>query len=122
MDTPISERRRQGERYTQCDLDYDNERFASSGGLSQHNREAGFQPAFQDTESGCVYRSRFSDGNPAPIHLLDGLPRALRQDNGDGTARSYKPTLVAGFLRADRFYTREQAAQALITRSHSQQI
>lgn len=117
MDTPTPERRHHAERYSQCDLDYDNERFASTGGLSQHNREAGFLPAFQDTETGCVYRSRFSDGSPAPIHLLDGLPRALQRDNGDGTAMTFKPTLVAGFLRADRFYTREQAAQALSTDS-----
>lgn len=62
-----------------------------------------FSPAFLDTETRTVYRSRFFDGRPAPCHLLEGLPPAVVG----------KRSLVCGFLRKGRFYTRAQAAAAL---------
>ena len=83
---------------------------------SENNREEGFVPAFLDTATGHVYRSCFANGTPAPIHLLDGLPGDLViARDADRRAIAFKPTLVAGFLRADRFYTREQAAHCVST-------
>jgi hypothetical protein len=91
-----------------------NRRFKGSGGVSQENRGGGFLPAFADTATGATYPSRFADGRPAPIHLLDGLPDewvVARSANGRVTA--VKDSVVAGFLRAGRFYTRAQAAEAM---------
>jgi hypothetical protein len=91
-----------------------NRRYEGTGGVSQENRGSGFLPAFADTVTGATYPSRFADGRPAPIHLLDGLPAELvvaRSANGRVTA--VKDSVVAGFLRAGRFYTRAQAAEAM---------
>ena len=45
--------------------------------------------------TGSIHLLRFADGRRAPIHLLDGLPKRLA-------------------LRRGRFYTREQAAMAMM--------
>jgi hypothetical protein len=49
----------------------------------------------------------------APIHLLCGLPDewVVTRDSA-GCVSSVKASVVAGFLRDGRFYTRQQAAQA----------
>ena len=51
-----------------------NRRFLRTGGVSVGNRGHGFHPAFVDRETGTVYIARFTDGRPAPMHILDGLP------------------------------------------------
>lgn len=107
-----------GESGHPLDLVYENLHFGATGGVSENNREAGFVPAFKDTTTGRVYRSRFANGAPAPIHILDGLPAELvvRRDGDSGTV-AFKETLVSGFLRADHFFTREEAAE-LVTALH----
>ncbi len=88
--------------------------FRGSGGVSEENRSSGFAPAFLDSETGNIYLARFADGRQAPMHLLDGLPNELiitRQSSG--TVSAVKATVIAGFLRRRRFFTREQAARAL---------
>ena len=104
----------QNQTYSQAELIRENAQFGMTGGVSENNREEGFVPAFQDIATGRVYRSCFANGNPAPIHLLDGLPDELVIAR-DATRRTVAltPTLVAGFLRSDCFYTREQAAQCV---------
>ena len=49
----------------------------------------------------------------APAHLIVGLPRqwAVAFD-GDGAILALKPTITAGFVRDDVFFTREEAASA----------
>jgi hypothetical protein len=85
--------------------------FKGTGGVSAGNRSQGFAPAFLDMETGSVYLARFADGRPAPMHLLDGLPRELIVSrDAAGRCLAVKRSLVAGFVQADRFYTREQAA------------
>ncbi|MDX1655775.1 MAG: hypothetical protein R3310_11255 [Candidatus Competibacteraceae bacterium] len=92
-------------------LSQENLAFAGSRGVSHNNRGRGFVPAFLDTESGRVQRAKFRDGSPAPMHLLDGLPEAWITDRlPSGRVLAVKGSVVAGFLRAGRFYTREQAA------------
>ena len=95
-------------------LHRENQTYQHSGGVSPNNRDAGFHSAFRDNATGRVYLSRFGDGRPAPLHLLDGLPDELieRRDAG-GRVVAAKQTVIAGFLRADRFYTRRQAARVL---------
>jgi hypothetical protein len=85
--------------------------FKGTGGVSAGNRSQGFAPAFLDTETGSVYLARFADGRPAPMHLLDGLPRELIVSrDAAGHCLAVKRSLVAGFAQAGLFYTREQAA------------
>lgn len=89
--------------------------YRGTGGSSEGNREAGFVPAFIDSRTGAVYRSTFADGRPAPLHLLDGLPEQLVvRRNRQGRVTAARGTLLAGFLRDGRFYTREEAARALV--------
>ena len=88
-----------------------NRAFRGTGGVSANNRSLGFAPAFLDTQTGAVYQARFADGRPAPMHLLEGLPPALVvARDAMGRVMALKPTVLAGFLREERFYTRDQAA------------
>lgn len=90
----------------------ENRSYRGTGGISQNNRRAGFLPAFRDIETGRVEISRLSGGTPAPIHLLGGLPEewVVGRDAAGGVS-TVKASVVAGFLRGGRFYTREQAAR-----------
>ncbi len=93
-------------------LHEENRLFNSTGGVSAGNRCLGFRPAFKDTSSGKVYLSCFADGRPAPIHVLDGLPKALTQVQQASTC-IMKHCVIAGFVLDDIFYTREEAAKAV---------
>lgn len=89
----------------------ENSQFHGTSGVSAGGRSLGFIPAFRDSVSGRAYPSRFADGRPAPIHLLDGLPETLViERRPDGTVTAVKQTVVSGFLRDGQFYTRDQAA------------
>ncbi len=72
--------------------------FAGSGGVSRNNASLGMAPGFLDIRTGRIHRSRYADGSPAPVHLLEGL-------------REIREYLIAGFIYEERFYTREQAAR-----------
>ncbi len=86
--------------------------FEGTHGISEGNRHLGFVPGFLDRETGSVYRSCGCDGTPCFIHILDGLPDHLVVErNAWGRVSSVKGSVVAGFLRDGRFYTREQAAE-----------
>lgn len=92
-----------------------NRRFKGSGGISQKNRAGGFLPAFADMHTGATHLSCFADGRPAPVHLLDGLPSDwVVARSPDGRVTAVKDAVVAGFVREGRFYTREQAAEAMM--------
>lgn len=96
---------------TRCRLRRQNDEFAGSDGVSSAGRSLGFIPAFRDSETGQIYRSCFQDGTPAPCHLLEGLPATLSVTRDTrGRIVAVKGTVVVGFLRAGRFYTREEAA------------
>lgn len=101
MDAPMTK---------QC-LQQESVAYQGSGGVSGENRANGFMPAFCDSCTGRVYLSRFREGHLAPFHLLDGLPDevVLRRD-GAGRAMVAKSSLVSGFVRNGRLYTRDQAA------------
>ncbi|MEE4377449.1 MAG: hypothetical protein V2J55_08045 [Candidatus Competibacteraceae bacterium] len=101
-----------GSEVTPETLKQQNAAFCGTGGVSGNNQAAGFQSAFLDQATGCIYPSCYSNGQPAPMHLLDGLPDELvLQKDTAGRAVAVKQTVVAGFLLAGLFYTREQAAQ-----------
>ena len=91
-----------------------NESYRGSGGRSEENRDYGFRPAFFDYASQKLYLSRFVDGNPAPMHLLDGLPDEVVVDRTpSGRVLRIRASLVAGFERKGMFYTRKAAARAV---------
>lgn len=97
-----------------CDLQTQNERFAGTGGISGNNRAAGFVPAYLNTATGEALASRFEDGRPAPVHVLDGLPDSwIAGRDARGCVTRTKRDVIAGFLRDGRFFTREAAALAL---------
>ncbi|HUI98767.1 MAG TPA: hypothetical protein VLY46_00950 [Usitatibacter sp.] len=91
-----------------------NESYRGSGGRSEENRDYGFRPAFFDYASQKLYLSRFADGNPAPMHLLDGLPEEVVVDRApSGRVLRTRASLVAGFERKGMFYSRKAAARAV---------
>ncbi len=91
-----------------------NTAYANTGAVSQNNRQNGFVPGFQDLSTGKTEISRFANGEPAPIHMLDGLPEdwvASRDD--DGHVASTKNGIIAGFIRSGKFFTREDVLQIM---------
>lgn len=91
-----------------------NQAYRGSSGVSAGNRVHGFRPAFLDQVTGTAYLSRFATGYAAPVHVLDGLPDELvTRRNTRGSVTAVRTGVIAGFLRDDVFYTREQAAIAL---------
>jgi hypothetical protein len=85
--------------------------YAKTGGVSQENRHSGFSPAYLDALTGTVLPSRYSNGDLAPIHVLDGLPpRWVRERDPQCRVLKARPGIIAGFLRDGRFYTRDEAA------------
>jgi hypothetical protein len=100
--------------YTCEHIEAENRAFCGTGGISQNNATRGFVPAFCDRTTGQVYRSCFANGCPAPIHVLDGMPDELvLARNAQGRAVALHPCVIAGFIRDQCFYTREQAANLL---------
>jgi hypothetical protein len=99
--------------YTYERLREENETFAGTGGVSEHNATERFLPAFLDRSTGRVEPARREDGAPAPMHLLYCLPDewVAARDAG-GCIIALKDSIVAGFVRDGVFYTREQAADA----------
>jgi hypothetical protein len=91
-----------------------NRRFKGTGGVSQENRSQRFSPAFLDARTGTIFLSRFADGRVAPVHVLDGLPQELVVERAaSGRVTAIRESVVAGFIRFGRFYTREQAAASV---------
>lgn len=89
-----------------------NEEFSGTGGRSQENRSRGFRPAFMDMVTHVIFCSCFADGTSAPVHLLDGLPdEAVASRDACGHVVCAKASIVAGFVREGRFYSREEAAR-----------
>ena len=82
--------------------------------LAAESGDDRFAPAFLDSATGKVHLSRYADGRPAPFHTPDGLPSALvLMRNVRGGVARVKPSVVSGFVRDGRFYTRAEAAARL---------
>ena len=97
--------------YTVVKLQQENCAFAGTGGVSANNRAHAFQAAFLDTVTGEVEVARFENGQPAPMHIFSGLPSSwVAERDGAGHPVALKSTVIAGFVRNMRFYTREEAA------------
>lgn len=92
-------------------LQQENRQFKGTTGVAHANRNANFFPAFRDEETGRVECARFRNGEPAPMHLICGLPEdwAIGHDEYGSICR-VKASIVAGFVRKGHFYTRQEAA------------
>lgn len=100
---------------SRADLSAESNSHRGSGGCSEENAGLGFRPAFRDADTGCIYCSCFPDGTPAPFHLFDGLPDALVVSRTEvGGVAAVKGSLVSGFVRRGKFYTRDEAAAAAV--------
>ncbi len=99
------------QKFTRDTLTRENHYFSGTGGLSQHNKSGGFIPAFLDSTNGRVYRSRFADGTPAPVHILDGLPDqvVIKRDKHRSVV-AVSQNIISGFEKEGQFYTRKEAA------------
>jgi hypothetical protein len=94
-------------------LTLENDVYRGSAGVSAEGRALGFSPAFLDRATRTVYPSRYADGRPAPFHVLDGLPAALVVErNRHGRPVGVRASVISGFVRGGKFYTRAQAARA----------
>ena len=97
-------------------LKQENIAYERSGGVSAGNRSMGFRPAFRNTETGRIYPSRFADGRPAPIHMIDDLPDELVVTrSATDKVIAVQESVQSGFLLDGCFYDREEAAEYLRT-------
>jgi hypothetical protein len=70
----------------------------------------GFAPAYLNSQTGEMMLSTFANGSPAPIHLLEGLPADwVAAQTEAGKTGVLKDTVISGYIRDNRFFTREQA-------------
>jgi len=101
--------------FTEASLERENLAFCGTAGVSLGNRGNGFIPAFCDSITGRVEISRFRNGLPAPVHLIEGLPACwvVKRDAAFKTT-AITHSVVAGFVRDGCFYTRSQAAEAVL--------
>ena len=99
---------------SEFELRLENSLFKHTGGVSENNHASGFTPAYRNIRTGEIAISRFANGEPAPVHVLEGLPEewVIARD-AQGYVRRVLATIVSGFLRNGRFYTREAAARVL---------
>ena len=76
------------------------------GGAVFREASFGFMPAFKDLVTQEVHLSAYEDGEPAVVHILDGLPAKWVAEWGqDGRAVSLKSGVIAGYMRSGEFYT-----------------
>lgn len=100
-----------GKLLTRAALDWENNCFADTQGVSKNCRGRHFLPAFKDRLTGETHVSAFEDGRPAMIHLLDGLPEHwIVSRDKDHHVTAVLETIVSGFLRDGVFFTREEVA------------
>jgi hypothetical protein len=101
--------------FTEARLKRENLAFVGTGGVSHENRGNGFIPAFCDSVTGRVEISRLQNGQPASIHTIEGLPESwIIERDAAFKATAISHSVVAGFVREGCFYTRSQAAEAVL--------
>lgn len=93
----------------QSRLDSENIQYANSGGVSQNNAAENFVPAFKNANTGEIALSKYFNGKPAPLHLIDGLPDSWLIK--DGKQKDLQEFIISGFVRFGRFFDRQEAAE-----------
>ena len=109
--------------FTKAVLEKENLAFLGTPGVSSENLGNGFRPAFCDSETGQVEISCFQNGQPAPMHMIEGLPESwIVERDADSRATAIKHTVIAGFVRDNFFYTRSEAADAVLAETPQQDV
>jgi len=66
----------------------------------------GFMPAFMNINTSETHLSSYKSGEPAVMHILDGLPNYWVAEWGeDGRPSVLKLGIVAGYIRCGKFYS-----------------
>jgi hypothetical protein len=92
----------------------ENGAFVGTAGISENNTASGFRPAFFHENSGKVEISRLANGQLAPIHIVDWLPKDWAISfHEDGRVKCLGAGIVAGFVRNTVFYTRKEVADLI---------
>jgi hypothetical protein len=95
---------------TEDRLKEENREFSGTPGVSHENHTSGFIPAFYDMDTGRVEISRYQNGQPAPMHLLHGLPECwVVERDASLLPTAILQSIIAGFVRDGCFYTRSEA-------------
>lgn len=94
---------------TEIVLRRENEVFKDTMGVSANSAHQHFLPAFKDVVTGEVHLSLYPDGTLCNIHILDGLPEKwIIQRNTQGRVTVVKDSVISGFVRDGRFYSRQE--------------
>ncbi len=92
----------------------ENRAFVDTAGINENNAKSGFKPAFFHEKSGKVEISRLANGQLAPIHIVDWLPKVWAISfHEDGRVKCLASGVVAGFVRDTIFYTRKEVADLI---------
>ena len=95
-------------------LRLENLEYQGTAGVSRNNHDAGFRPAYRNIRTGQTVISCFANGEPAPVHVLEGLPDDWVVARGpDGGVTRVCATVIAGFVRDGRFFSREAAVREM---------
>lgn len=74
----------------------------------------GFMPAFYDPKTEEVHLATYEDGQPAVIHVLDGIPGDWVSEWGvDGRPVALKTGIIAGYMRSGAFFTLDDVLNRL---------
>lgn len=91
---------------SQCQMQQQQSIYNKLGGAVFRDASFGFMPAFLDLKTCETHLSAYKDGEPAVMHILDGLPEHWISEWGtDGRAVALKSGVIAGYMRSSRFYT-----------------
>lgn len=84
----------------------------SAGLLDLTEIAAGFIPAFRNLINDETHLSTKDEGSVATEHRIDNLPiEWVSEWAPDGYAKSLIPTVIAGYIRANTFYTLPEIMQ-----------
>ena len=85
--------------FTEARLKRENRAFFGTPGVSHGNSGYGFIPAFCDSITGRVEISRFQNGKPATIHMIEGLPASwVVERDASSKVIAVRHSIVAGFV------------------------
>ncbi len=84
----------------------------NAGLLDLTELASGFIPAFRNLINNETHFSTTDDGVVAPEHRMDNLPiEWVSEWSAEGYAKSLIPTVIAGYIRAEKFYTLPEMMQ-----------
>ena len=94
--------------YTLENLKEESTSFFQSGAVSE-KCSSFCKPCFLNKATGEIFLSQYPNGIACPFHNLNGLPEevVLRRGN-DGSVIEVLPTIISGFVKDNKFYSRDE--------------